>query len=260
MKEVSLRSTFRGFSLWASTLLLLSFTLTSASSVFAADPDVVIAVDNTASSSCTEQITKNMGTADSTTSTSICSTGTVIDSKKVHLSEAVAAREKYVIVPPQSATLEALKKFSDEVRKLMKDKGDAIKASLPKPSKAGQSKSNVVHPNIACGSTAQISTTWQPSWTPITTLTSTIEYTLRSDCVTIILASATLYGDHAAYWDKMKYASGTWDPGCASAGSTTATYSIYEYYGAGFNFQPFVASSWPCFAATKSYINQGPLN
>lgn len=240
-------------------LLLMSFINSFESPVFAAsDPLVVIAIDSTDLSSCKMQLTKNLDTSYASTTSSLCSPGTIISSKGLLLSQALKVNERYVAIPSNLASIEDKKKFSDEVDKLMQDKSTSIKANL--------TKSVGINTNsIACGAYNGIGYTWNASWNSTVNFTSYLNYQMGSDCsyVKLIYTTIVAHGsNNNVRLDKMLYASASWpNPSCSNIYSSSYYLSLNSIQSPGYYFQHHVVDSSPCWLAiNRDYTNIGPVN
>lgn len=85
----------------ASTLLLSSPIVFAAN--ISKDPTVVVAMDVTSQSSCTDTTVINVNARQQTTFYSACEAGSVIRSEVVSLSEALNQGKRYVLLPPHAA-------------------------------------------------------------------------------------------------------------------------------------------------------------
>lgn len=244
---------FKIFSIFALTLLLTSFLVVPTSQAASSnEPNVFIAVDGTANANCVLKHHISDSTSSTTTTTSVCSPGTVIVSKQVRLSQAIAAGEKYVIVPPQPWTPTVIAKFNKEVDTLMHEKDAAIKARTV--------NSNIVHPNTnSCGSTDTLEATWNAFGA---NLDSTLGYSLPYSCAYVDLIYFTQQSNSANGFDHMQYSSAYWDPGCPDLSKYTYgyLYKLDAIENIGLYFEPYVASGTLCGISDKAYINLGPVN
>lgn len=235
-------------------VVMLSSVLTAATAEAAVEPQVVIAVDNTASAPCTKQVTTAFSTPNARTTTSACPVGTVISSKEVKLSEAIANKEKYVTLPPKPWTSEIAAKFDTDVKNLIRAKGNALRATTVKPHNQ--------HPAITCDTQeVQLTYSWSvPSypWYGVT-ITSSLIYSEASNCTAVYLENTSNSSSAGGYLDKMQYSSATWDPSCPDL-STTPQLNLSSWQNPGLYFEPFVKPTWPCGqSVVQHYINMGPV-
>lgn len=108
-----------------------------------ADPMVVIAVDITPQSSCTNSITVNVGTPLQSTVDYSWEAGSIMRSELVSLHEALQQHKKYVLLPSTQASVKVWKQVTSQIENLMETELHIIKMSV---------KSNAEGtPRIACG-------------------------------------------------------------------------------------------------------------
>ena len=98
------------------------------------DPSVIIVVDDTANSGCTKRIEQGIGTAHKSVTTQVCTPGTVLDTRIVKKSIAIAQHDAYVLLPSKNASIATLKQTSVEMQKLRESKKALIQSDMMRPS------------------------------------------------------------------------------------------------------------------------------
>ena len=98
------------------------------------DPSVIIVVDDTANSGCTKRIEQGIGTAHTSVTTQVCTPGTVLDTRIVKKSIAIAHHDAYVLLPSKNASIAILKQTSVEIQKLRESKKASIQSDMMRPS------------------------------------------------------------------------------------------------------------------------------
>jgi hypothetical protein len=82
------------------------------------DPSVIIVVDDTANSGCTKRIEQEIGTAHESVATQVCTPETILDTRIVNKSTAIAQHDAYMLLPPKNASIATLKQTFADMQKL----------------------------------------------------------------------------------------------------------------------------------------------
>ncbi|GHO60499.1 hypothetical protein [Ktedonobacter robiniae] len=98
------------------------------------DPSVIIVVDNTANRGCTKRREQGIGTAHESVSTQICSPGTILDTRIVKKTTAIAQHDAYVLLPHKNASTAILKQTFADVQKLRNSKKASLQSSMAQSS------------------------------------------------------------------------------------------------------------------------------
>ena len=98
------------------------------------DPSVIIVVDDTANSGCIKRIEQGIGTAHTSVTTQVCTPGTILDTRIVKKSIAIAHHDAYVSLPSENASIAILKQTSVEVQKLRESKKASLQSNIMRPS------------------------------------------------------------------------------------------------------------------------------
>lgn len=98
------------------------------------DPSVIIVVDDTANSGCTKRIEQGIGTVHESVTTQVCSPGTILDTRIVKKSTAIAQNNAYVLLPPKNASIATLKQTFADVQKLRKSKKASLQSGMTQSS------------------------------------------------------------------------------------------------------------------------------
>ncbi len=94
------------------------------------DPSVIIVVDDTANSGCTKSIEQGIGTAHESVTTQVCSPATILDTRIVKKSAAIAQNDAYVLLPPKNASVAILKQTVAAVQKLRNSKKASLQSGM----------------------------------------------------------------------------------------------------------------------------------
>jgi hypothetical protein len=233
--------------------LAISFTPALASPR-TTDPMVVIAQDTTTLSSCT-MITATSNGTDS----SPCPAGSVITTAHVLLSQALAANEAYVLLPPKSISSAEAAKVTQQIQDLMRAKADHIHqhTGAIKPFIAGL-------PNTCrIWSELSKSASWHPGFDLNTTFLSIVDYQVNGLCsLNMEYSEIDLQKiGGPTYWDHDQYTSSYWDWGCQSLPSGWTTHGPGgNFEAAGYYYEQWVYNGSNCFPWDySSYIDIGPL-
>lgn len=238
-----MRLRIKPFLLWALVMILLSFLLTPVESAAAAnEPMVVVAYDNT--QGCYHRVVVNANTANATTVTYPCAPGSVISSKLVKLSDAVANKEKYVVLPPQPWSNSTVEKLHNDIVEIINSKSEAIKAKASTTPKVSN-----VHPNTSCGGHIDDYSYFTAGYSN-NTIGVHLSYDNGTDCVSVYLDYITLTNDYDGDgsnigWDHNSYSYSTWNVGCKELGYNVE-YDLNSSQSLGSNFEPWVASQPEC--------------
>lgn len=94
------------------------------------DPSVIIVVDDTANSGCTKRIEQGIGTAHESVTTQVCTPGTILDTRIVNKSTAIAQNNAYMLLPPKNAPIATLKQSFADMQKLRNSKKASLRSAM----------------------------------------------------------------------------------------------------------------------------------
>lgn len=234
--------------------MLLSATAVFASSA-TSDPVVVVAVGSVLPlSDCTDEVTYYAGTPHAITKIEACEMPAIqVRSEQVHLSQAVANHEAYVILPASNASQATLKKAEEQMYALMESTGSALRRTL------GQYN---IKPYNPC-ETGTHTTHWY-NWTPNgVSVVVTVVWNESYDCSTIFIDNVALQGlnaPNAMYWGHTQYAGGWWDEHCAYIGTNTLHQYINSSQPANYTLEPWVSDGSNCTWFDNYWYTDIPLS
>jgi hypothetical protein len=230
--------------LLSASSILLIFPSFAFAAVNPGDPTVVIAKASYLNpSACSITIVIPKG-ASYITRHEACLPVVQVETLHVLLSQALAAHEAYVTLPPKDASQVVLKKTSQQIFSLMHAVGDPLRPVLPKiPS--------------SCNTSCRVAGV---QWNPFgNTVSNNIYYNPSSDCTTVFLDVDYLTGQKsvsAIYWDRDQDSYGSWGAGCPFIGTTQHTVHPDASESSNTYYQPYVsdASNYNYFS-NEQYIN-----
>jgi hypothetical protein len=144
------------------SMLVLCITLTCSLVVFqplfstahalsiSSDPLVLVSVDRTQGSSCTETFQANVGTPQQVTKRISCASGTIMSDVTVHRSQAIAQHEVYVVLPSAQASPAVWQQALKQIQVLQQSRQALLQSQMSKYSL----------PATACGKNGSASLTW----------------------------------------------------------------------------------------------------
>lgn len=170
------------------------------------DPLVIISVDRTQKSSCTETFQANIGTPLQVTKHIPCVPGTIMSDITVRRSQAIAQHEAYVLLPSASASPAVRQQTLQQIQRLHQSKQTLLQSRM----------SHYSLPTTACGGDGTASLTWNLDGG---TFFASISFYRSTDCTTAYFNSSQLNTNVAlfddAYWSYDLYAGyGYGVPGC----------------------------------------------
>ncbi len=184
--------------IFLSTFIPVSPSFAASRAIAKSDPLVVIALDVTRSSHCSASKILNVGTRKQVTVNYACPAGSIIETETVHLSQAVAQHEPYVVLPSSTSSEKVLKQFLLQVQQLV---------AMVREKAERESPNSFQGPSIACGSSSTPSVNWTANGDSVHTY---VHYTKSSDCSTVFIQFSGVQGNTAPnplWWDHDQYAS-----------------------------------------------------
>jgi hypothetical protein len=151
------------------------------------NPLVLVAVDKTQSSSCTEIFQANIGTPQAATKQISCAPGTIMADVTMLRSQAIAQHEAYVVIPSPQDSAAIHQQYTKQIQALHASK----QATL-------QSQMSTYAPLVTrCGQTGSISLTWDLFEG---TLNASISFYKSTDCTTVFFQDSQLNTTVATYY------------------------------------------------------------
>ncbi len=186
--------------IFLSTFIPVSPSFAASKAIAKSDPLVVIALDVTRTSHCSASKILNVGTRKQFTVNYACPAGSIIETETVHLSQAVARHEPYVVLPSSTSSEKVLKHFLLQFQQLV---------AMVREKAEQESPNSFQGPSIACGSSSTPSLNWTANGDSVHTY---VHYTKSSDCTTVFIQFSGVQGNTAPnplWWDRDQYASWT---------------------------------------------------
>lgn len=94
------------------------------------DPSVIIVVDDTANSGCTKRIEQGIGTAHESVTTQVCTPGTILDTRIINKSTAIAQKDAYVLLPTKNSSIATLKQTFADIQKMRNSKKASLRSAM----------------------------------------------------------------------------------------------------------------------------------
>lgn len=207
------------------------------------DPLVVVAIGTILpSSACKDTVTIDAGTSHVSTQTRPCEELPIqMGTEHVHLSEALAKHEAYVVIPAKNSSQATLEQAMSQIVDLMHAKTQALRQSLRKNPLA------VAQPDSTCETNSHLT---DVDWYGNNDyFESEVTWTESSNCSTLFIDNDILGGitsDTASYWRYDKYASMTKFPGCVFLGTNYWQMTIDSTEPAGYYYEPWVSNGSAC--------------
>jgi len=224
------------------------------------DPLVIVSLDKTQSSSCTEIFQANIGTAQASTKRISCPPGTIMVDAKEHRSQAIAQHEAYVIIPSAQASSVVYQQYLKQIK--------IIHASKQAHLRSLSLTSQYAHPATRCGKNGGASLTWN---TDGGSLNASIGFTKSTDCSTAYFGDSQLNTTAALQygraWGQDAYASNQWGvPNCPSVVTVGHRFHLVSQSGPiGYYYENDLYGSLGGPITCKTdfgpyYDNIGPIN
>lgn len=252
--------------LFGSLLIVFGALMTSLTPTFAApraaDSLVVIAQDTTSLVHCITGVSTTAGTVISPASP--CPAGTVISTKQVPLSQALAEHEVYVLLPSSKSI------SSTEIAKISQQVDDMVSAKIRqlRQQAAATFSAQVKLTPATCGASGLYKwADWSPDFDPNTSFYAEILYDVNVNCSitwnTSYLNLLAIGGP--TYWNDDKYDGVEADYGCASLNYGTnsrspISWGMLNQAPAGYDYLQEVYNGSNCFPWDSSdHTVLGPI-
>ena len=217
------------------------------------NPLVLVAIDKTQSSSCTETFKANIGTPQFSTQHISCPLGTIMSNITIRRSEAVAQNEPYVVLPLHSSPI-LWQQTQRQIQILDKSREAILQAKGNK----------YMHPATGCGQSGSASTRWNLDGG---VLNAIISFYKSTDCTTAYFddsqLNTTVSMNDDSFWSRDYYAGYEYDvPSCPNIKTIGHRFHIVSTSApVGYYYENDVWSGYPfCAAWTYSLDNIGPIN
>lgn len=216
------------------------------------DPFVVVARFAPVAS-CIMQISKVQGNQMTTSKTMQCPAGSVIGTVHIHLSEALASGESYVVLPSHDA--------SSAIQMIVKQQIFALLQAKGPHSSQERLQSSKISPNLCSGS-YNVHATWYPAFDHATTYYSEMDYqNCGNGSLWLTSSKIQLLGGLGYYWDHDQYASGSWGRGCQGISTNGNTGGLNTTEPTNKLYYAYVSQGWGCAPWDNySYYWAGPAN
>ena len=218
-----------------------------------ADPLVLVSVDKTPGSACTETFKANIGTPQQIMKRIPCAAWTLVSDVTMHRSQAIAQHAAYIVLPStQNGRDRQL--VLKQIQALHSSKQALLHAQLK----------HYALPNTACGSPGGAALTW---YVDNGTLNASISFYKSSDCTQAYFGNSQLntprqIGEYFI-WDHDQYAGNSYDvPGCPEVRYVGHYFHMVSQQApVGYYYEDVLYPSETCGDnAGEFWDNLGPIN
>lgn len=231
-------------------MLLFSPSVSAHTSSLSAEPMVAIATGSILSS-CTNSVTVNAHTSHAFIKSEPCELSPIqVSEVRVHLSQALAQHEAYVVLPSAQASQSVLMATNNQIKDLMEAEGRVLRQQV-----IAQRKDV---PDVTCETTTHKTTVSSTAFGD--SVNNIALWNESSDCNAIFINYTQVQGlssPHPDYFDHTQYASINVGANCQYIGTGAPSSSINQSTGSNYYLELWINETpgCPAIGSNLTYVN-----